>query len=120
MSAPPRLRRPIIASMLKPGGGPLNVRVQDRFFFRELIEARPSRATVLVEREGHYEDLGSSNVQYESAQQVTGLPRIQLLTAHREWILQTYGPNPVEDELVIEHGDYSFVYVLRTPDRVSR
>lgn len=106
--------------MLKPGGGPLNVRVQDRLFFRELIEARPSRATVLVEREGHFEEIGSSSVQYESAQQVTGLPRIQLLDAHRDWILQTYGRNPVDDELVIEHGDDSFVYVLRGPDRVGR
>ncbi len=106
--------------MLKPGGGPLNVRVQDRPFFRELIEARPSRATLLVEREGHYEDIGSSNVQYESAQQVTGLPRLQLLAAHRDWILQTYGRRPVDEELVIEHGDEPFVYVLRNPGRIDR
>ncbi len=117
MSAPLRLTRPIIASMLKPGGGPLNVRVQDRSFFRELIEERPSRARLLVERKGHYEDIGSSNVQYGSAQQVTGLPRIQLLTAHREWILKTYGRNPVDDELIIEDP---FVYVLRNPGSIAK
>ncbi len=119
MPASPRLRRPIIESMLRPNGGPLNVRVQDKAFFQELIDARPTTVTLLVERKGEPEDIGSSGVQYESAQQVTGLPRIQMRTGHREWILETYGQDPVGRELVIEHGDDPLHYVLRDPGRIS-
>ncbi len=105
--------------MLRPNGGPLNVRVQDQAFFRELINARPTAVTLLVERKGEIEDIGSSGVQYESAQQVTGLPRIQMLTGHRKWILDTYGQDPVGMELVIDHGDDPLHYILRDPRRGS-
>ncbi len=120
MPKSPHLRRPIIASMLRRNGGPLNVRVQDRPFFHELIDARPSDVTLMVERKEGIEDLGSSSVQYESAQQGTGLPRIQLLAAHREWILQVYGKNPVGEDLVIERGDEPFLYILRVPSRLGK
>lgn len=109
------IHRPIIPSMLKFCQGPLNVRVRDQEFFRDLIEERPDRVRILVEREGQFIDVGTSNVVYDTPQQGTGLPRIWLLPAHQEWILEVYGDHPVGEDLVLQHGDQPFRYILRDP-----
>ncbi len=110
-----QIQRPIIPSMLRFNQGPLNVRVSDREFFRAVIESRPPRVRILVERKDRFVDVGTSNVVYDTPQQGTGLPRTWLLQAHQEWIIDRYGDQPEGEQLIIEHGDEPFSFVLRDP-----